>query len=110
MNRHTLNDGVTADRTITGDMYDEWWPDLSAPPALLGDYYKRGLPWEDFESQYLEHLSDPKPKEQLHRLTALAVENNVTILCTEDTPEFCHRRLLISQCRLILPTLDVQIL
>ena len=49
MNRHTLNDGVTPDLRIDSSSYDLWFPWLAPPNLLLGDYYKRGLPWEQYE-------------------------------------------------------------
>ena len=49
MSRHTLNDGVTPDLRITRKLYDIHLPLLAPNPRLIGDYYKRDLPWEDFE-------------------------------------------------------------
>jgi len=109
MSRHTLNDGQTPDETITPDMYDMWWPHLAAPAQLLGDYYKRDLSWDEFEVRYNEHLDIPQVHELTARLAHLALEQNVTVLCTEDTPEQCHRRLLVERCKLIIPKLIIDI-
>lgn len=109
MNRHTLNDGITPDVTIKPEMYDLWRPELSAPSNLLGDYYKRGLSWVDFEFAYLDYLSNPDIKPVLSELAHTAMRTNITILCTEDSPQKCHRRLIVESCGLILPDLDVNI-
>jgi uncharacterized protein YeaO (DUF488 family) len=54
MSRHTLQDGVTPDPRIVA--FDAWWQDLAPPPKLVGAYYKRGLPWAEFEAAYKDHL------------------------------------------------------
>lgn len=110
MSRHTLNDGITSDPEITADLYDEWWSSLAPPLRLLGNYYKRHLPWDQFEVQYREFLmSNDKATQALGRLALLAVEENVTILCIEADPEHCHRRLIAEACQQLSPDLEVSL-
>lgn len=96
MSRHTLADGVTPDPEIKPDSYDEWWPELAPAGGLIGAYYKRGLSWEQFQESYVDGLQDlPKVQE----LIQLALGTTVTVLCVEETPYQCHRRLLVEECQ-----------
>ena len=107
MSRHTLNDGTTPDPEIGTGAFDEWWPQLAPPPTLIGAYYKRGLPWKEFEERFKEHLSQKEQKECLLRLVLRAQEGTVTILCVEPSPERCHRRLVAEACKALNPELAV---
>jgi len=109
MNRHTLNDGVTPDAGIAPELYKVWLPQLAPPASLLGDYYKRGLAWEEFEDKYNNYLDVPEINDRLRRLIQIAKLATVTVLCIEDTPDFCHRRLLVERSSLIEPTLEVEL-
>jgi uncharacterized protein YeaO (DUF488 family) len=107
MSRHTLNDGITPDSEITKTSFDEWWPELAPPERLIGSYYKRGLPWEEFEREFLCHLESPAIQTRLQRLVELSRSRNITVLCVEDAPQRCHRRLVAEACRKIDPSLEV---
>ncbi|MDD3301840.1 MAG: DUF488 family protein [Patescibacteria group bacterium] len=80
MSRHTLNDGITPDKNITKESYDEWWLELSPPSKLIGDYYKRGLSWDDFAKQFREFLKTTEANYFINKLIELAQKENVTIL------------------------------
>lgn len=76
---------------------------------LIGDYYKRGLPWEEFEFRFREYLAHSDMKEILSKLAGRAKYQTVTILCIESTPERCHRRIVAEECQKMDPTLEVHI-
>lgn len=97
MSRHTLNDGQTQDQRITRDTYDEHLVVLAPPLRLIGDYYRRGLSWTIFKMEYMRHLQ--RHTLEVKQLTQRAVKGNVTILCIEESPEKCHRRLLAEECQ-----------
>ncbi|MBI4146584.1 DUF488 domain-containing protein [Candidatus Woesearchaeota archaeon] len=105
MSRHTLNDGVTPDERITPDRYTLWLPALAPPSKLIGDYYKRELPWEQFETRYLVHLRTEKIKPEVESIIETALAQDITLLCCEETPEKCHRRLLAEHCKKLEPRL-----
>ena len=110
MSRHTLPDGETPDPEIVkGQNYTWHWPELGPPPQLVEDYYKRNLPWEEFETRYLEHLRQPEIMSTLRKLLELARTQRAIALCVEPTPEHCHRRLLAEECKRIAPDLEVYI-
>ena len=98
MSRHTLNDGKTPHPDITDASYDSWISTLAPPARLVGDYYKRGLPWEQFETRYLEYIRQPEVRIEVQNLAERSLDSVVTILCIEETPEFCHRRILAEEC------------
>jgi uncharacterized protein YeaO (DUF488 family) len=109
MSRHTLNDGITPDHLITNKTFNIWMKDLAPPDLLIGDYYKRGLPWEEFEKRYLEFLHSNERKEKILELIEMAKRQTITLLCAEDTPEHCHRRLVAEECHKLNPKLAVVI-
>jgi uncharacterized protein YeaO (DUF488 family) len=108
MSRHTLQDGKTPDERIIKELYDEHKPNLAPPAKLIGSYYKRGLGWEEFAQQYLEYLKTEKVKEEVKNLAQRALRTDITILCIEDSPEYCHRRLLSEECGKYEPNLIIK--
>ena len=98
MSRHTLNDGITPDKDITEESYNQWWVELSPPPKLIGDYYRKCLSWDEFAEKFKEFLQTPEATVYITKLVELASADNVTILCVEDTSEHCHRRLVAERC------------
>lgn len=107
MSRHTLRDGKTPDPEITNEMYDEWRKELGPPPKLIGAYYRHEISWDEFARSFREYLALPSVESLLRDLITLAHNSSVTILCVEDTPEYCHRRLIAEQCSLLNSTLTI---
>jgi len=108
MSRHTLSDGVTPHPGIRVEFYDEWLAELAPRPNLVGDYYKRGLDWRRFEEGYIEYLRS-RVSDAVKTLANRALVQNITLLCIEETPEKCHRRLLAEECVKHEPTLETKI-
>lgn len=109
MSRHTLNDGITPDERITSEKFNLHVPELAPPLKLIGDYYKRNLPWEKFEERYLEYLRENKISALVKRLSQDALVEDFTLLCIEESPERCHRRLLAEECKRYNPSLILSI-
>ncbi len=124
MSRHTLKDGHTPDPQITADSFDEWWMELSPPPRLVAEYYHkkelssfcaegpgsflhRDLPWKKFRKEYLHYLHQTNARHVIRRLTRWAQKEDFTLLCVEPTPEYCHRRILVEECRKREPSLEI---
>jgi len=76
-----------------------------APTAELLDNYRRDNDWEKYERGFVNLLRERKPDVLLRQL--LAPGMNVAFLCTEDSPERCHRRLVSEYARAISPNLKV---
>jgi uncharacterized protein YeaO (DUF488 family) len=109
MSLHTLDDGITPDPTITTDMYDRWCPVLAPPQTLVGAHYKRDLPWDQFEASYYDYLAGEEVQPAVIELGETALQQNVSILCTEPSPEQCHRRLLAIRAQLLVPELEINL-
>ncbi|MEK6800764.1 MAG: DUF488 domain-containing protein [Nanoarchaeota archaeon] len=107
MSRHTLPNGITPDLRITSDSFHEHLQALAPPPELVGDYYKRDLTWGVYETRYNEYLRKPEVSREVEKLAKRATEQDITLLCIEDTPERCHRRLLAEACQRYQPELEV---
>ncbi len=95
MSSHTI-DGIIPDTEITENMYDLHIPELAAPKKLLGDYYKRGLSWSEYETRYLEYIRTLDIK--LLILDLIKKYDIITFLCIESDDSKCHRRLLQEEC------------
>ena len=109
MSRHTLNDGVTTQPEITDSSYNQWLQILAPPAKLIGDYYKRGLPWEQFEQKYLNYIRSANIQTEVQKLAEQSLDSVITLLCIEESPEFCHRRLLAEECKKYQPNLVLSV-
>lgn len=107
MSRHTLNDGITPDTRISSDCYDEWKKVLAAPARLVGAYYKKELSWEIFAEEYQKYLEQPVIDFHVQHLARDASNTNITLLCIEETADYCHRRLLAERCHFYYPKLEI---
>jgi len=109
MSRHTLDDGTTPDPEIALEMYDEWCPKFAPRPRLIGAYKREEISWEKFEWEFMRYLASPKIQPALCSLARAARQFDITILCVEETPEHCHRRLVAEACKKIDPSLEIVI-
>ncbi|MEQ1500319.1 MAG: DUF488 domain-containing protein [Parcubacteria group bacterium] len=105
MSRHTLNDGVTPDKRIKS--FDLHLPIVGPSPKLIGSYYKKEIDWFVFENKYLDEIRSSNKFFIVQMLAEIALVRDVTLMCVEDTPEFCHRRLLAEECKKINPSLKI---
>lgn len=116
MSRHTLPDGVTPHPEITSDLFDEHLFDLAPPPKLVGGWYRSELGEQsvatfnqEFTPRYLEHIRSNTIEPVVFALAKSSLEDTVTVLCIEPTPEMCHRRLLLEECQRVQPKLEIEI-
>ena len=71
-----------------------------APTGEMLDEYKRDSDWARYETRFNALLAERQPP-------ALAQEN-ACLLCTEVTPDQCHRRLVAEYLRELDPLLEVK--
>ena len=64
-------------------------PDFAPTKPMLDAYKKKKIDWLNYESQYLDLMMKRKVEE-----FSPADLDGCCLLCSEDTPHFCHRRLL----------------
>jgi uncharacterized protein (DUF488 family) len=78
--------------------------DLAPTPPML-DGYRTDSDWTKYEREFRRLLNERKPDALLRQLLSPGV--NVVLLCTEDTPERCHRRLVSDYAKSIMPDLEI---
>lgn len=66
-------------------------PELAPDEPLFADYRKHGLKWEAFEPRFLDIMAERKIEERFNP----AELEGACLLCSEDTPHRCHRRLVV---------------
>ena len=64
--------------------------DFAPSKELLDRWHKQEVTWEEYEKIYIKLLKD---RDILHKYGIKAFDGSC-FLCSEDTPEQCHRRLL----------------
>ena len=65
-------------------------PDLAPTKEMLDDYRSSHRDWQTYERQFLDLMDDRRVAKQAIKRTIA----NACLLCSEDTPEHCHRRLV----------------
>jgi uncharacterized protein (DUF488 family) len=67
-------------------------PLLAPTQDILDAYKKQKGSWPDYEKKFLQLMADRKIEERLDR-SLFGVP--AVLLCSEPTPEHCHRRLVV---------------
>jgi len=65
-------------------------PELAPTQEILDDYKKRGGDWATYEAKFLELMAQRKIEET----TSKEILHQGCLLCSEDKPHHCHRRLV----------------
>ena len=70
---------------------------LFAPTQAMLDAYKKAKgSWSDYERQFLQLMAERKVEDRIERR---ALSGPSVLLCSEPTPEHCHRRLVLDYLR-----------
>jgi len=64
-------------------------PDLAPTKEILDEYKKNG-DWSLYETEFLSLMSRRRVEERFSK----QILNGDCLLCSEDTPDNCHRRLV----------------
>lgn len=83
----------------------EHHPELAPTEELLKKYKKKQITWQDYEKEYNNILLQREP---LKSIDFGKQEGPVCLLCSEDKPEKCHRRLLAKYYSNHLPGVEVR--
>lgn len=65
-------------------------PMLAPSDDILSDYKKKRIDWQEYEQRYLALVAKRKVEASVDRAL---FEQPAVLLCSEATPENCHRRL-----------------
>ena len=66
-------------------------PELAPTKEMLDAYKKNKGPWSEYEEQFLDLMERRRIEEIIER----DVLDGGCLLCSEDTPHHCHRRLVV---------------
>ena len=64
-------------------------PELAPSDRLLSEYRANELSWDAYSEQYIDGLAEQKVEAQLNH----SIFDGGVLLCSEASPEHCHRRL-----------------
>ena len=70
-------------------------PILAPTPDILESYKKKKGPWTDFERGFLKILE----RRRIAEVMIGKIRDGDCLLCSEDTPERCHRRLIVEHLK-----------
>lgn len=70
-------------------------PDFAPTQEMLDMYKKQRRPWGDYEKQFLELMASRRIDQSVPR----EVIDGACLLCSEDKPQHCHRRLVAEYLR-----------
>ena len=70
-------------------------PELAPTQGILDAYRKNGADWAVYEKQFLALLDTRRIKDKLDK----RLIDGSCLLCSEATPEHCHRRLVAEYLR-----------
>lgn len=65
-------------------------PDLAPTQDMLDEYKKKGGDWDTYEKRFLDLME----KRQIEERVSKEVIDGGCLLCSEDKPHQCHRRLV----------------
>ena len=69
--------------------------DFAPTKELLGDYRSGKVDWREYE-RIFNDLMERRSVNKKYNVTSF---DNCCFLCSEDTPEMCHRRLLVEHLK-----------
>lgn len=79
-------------------------PQLAPTQEILDAYKKNGSDWTTYEHQFLALMAQRRIEETLDR----KIISGGCLLCSESTPEHCHRRLVAEYLREKWDDVDIQ--
>lgn len=70
-------------------------PLLAPSKEILDAYRKRGRPWAEYERRFLTLMKQRRIEKSIPKATLAGA----CLLCSEETPDRCHRRLVAEYLR-----------
>lgn len=84
----------------------EYRPDFAPTKELLKDWRNKKINWHQYELRYIFLLEERKTYKDF--MKDYKNYDKICILCSEATPDFCHRRLLAEKLHQAYPN-DMEI-
>lgn len=82
--------------------------DLAPTKEILDDYKKHKITWSQYENRFNDLLTNRNITSNLSRY--LTESGAICLLCSESTPENCHRRLVAEYAEKHFPDLNIEII
>lgn len=65
-------------------------PSLAPTKEMLSDYRKKRISWREYENQFIDLMK----QRRIESCLSSEILENGCLLCSEDQPQHCHRRLV----------------
>jgi uncharacterized protein (DUF488 family) len=82
------------------------YPLFAPTKDLLARYQKKQISWKEYEKEFKEILLKRKCQEDF--LKQIGKYSNLCLLCSEEKPEQCHRRLVAEYLKNNIPDSKVE--
>jgi len=79
-------------------------PLLAPTQEMLDDYRKRKGDWKEYERQFLDLIA----RRRIDEVLSPQLFDDACLLCSEETPEHCHRRLVVEYLKEKWTSVDVE--
>jgi uncharacterized protein (DUF488 family) len=66
-------------------------PDLAPTKDILDAYKKHKGNWETYEKKFIQLMKERRIEDKVSK----EIINNSCLLCSEDKPHYCHRRVVV---------------
>lgn len=83
--------------------------DLAPTKDILANYKKNKITWKDYETQFLELLNKRDILNKILNMFPNGMDG-VCLLCSESTPEKCHRRLVAEYIKNNFNTYNIEVM
>ena len=78
-----------------GQIEYKYMIEFAPTDSLLEGYRKKQISWEEYEKQYNKLLIE----RDVLKNKDISIFDNACLLCSEEKPDYCHRRLLAEYLR-----------
>jgi len=79
-------------------------PDFAPTQDIIDDFKKKKGAWSEFESRFKDLIA----KRRIAETAATILREKDCLLCSEHTPEHCHRRLVAEYLKKHLTNIEVE--
>lgn len=80
--------------------------ELAPTKEILDAYKDKSISWEQYETEFLALLKKREPKV----LNDIKLLDEACLLCSEDKPDHCHRRLVAEYIQKVNPLEKIEII
>ncbi|MDR5694653.1 MAG: DUF488 family protein [Armatimonadota bacterium] len=82
-------------RGVKREAFHAWYKELGTAPELIKAWKGKRLRWEEFARRYEAQIeADPQAQARVEELARRARSETITLLCTCEDEEYCHRSVL----------------